>query len=84
MLDAECFARRLLDKFRDAVAVHPALQFVPEESQTIGGFGRNDRFSYRQLYGGPGEVANRVLLEAGAASGREGRALVAYLDRHNL
>lgn len=62
---------RELRNLRDAVAAHPALQFVPEESQTIGGFGRNDRFSYSQLHGGPGEVANRVLLEAGAASGRE-------------
>ncbi|HEV2383634.1 MAG TPA: hypothetical protein VG206_28075, partial [Terriglobia bacterium] len=53
------------------MAAHPGLQFVPEESQTIGGFGRNDRFSYHQLHGGPGEVVNRVLLEAGAASGRE-------------
>src|SRR5207302_11217155 len=38
---------------------------------TIGGFGRNDRFSYEQRFGGAGEVANRVLLEAGTASGRE-------------
>jgi hypothetical protein len=62
---------RELKSLRDAVAAHPALQFVPEESQTIGAFGRNDRFSYNQFHGGPGEVANRVLLEAGAASGRE-------------
>ena len=67
---------RELKSLRDAVAAHPALQFVPEESQTIGGFGRNDRFSYDQLHGGPGEVANRVLLEAGAASGREPTANV--------
>jgi hypothetical protein len=67
---------RELKSLRDAVAAHPALQFVPEESQTIGGFGRNDRFSYHQLHGGPGEVANRVLLEAGAASGREPTANV--------
>jgi len=59
---------RELKKLRDAVAAQPALEFLPEESQTIGGFGRNDRFSYQQLYGGQGEVANRVLLEAGAAS----------------
>ena len=62
---------RELKKLRDAVAAHPALTYVAEESQTIGGFGRNDRFSYVQRFGGPGEVANRVLLEAGAASGRE-------------
>lgn len=67
---------RELKNLRDAVTAHPALRFVPEESQTIGGFGRNDRFSYNQLHGGPGEVANRVLLEAGAASGREPTATV--------
>jgi predicted nucleotidyltransferase component of viral defense system len=37
---------RELKKLRDAVGAHPALTFVPNESQTIGGFGRNDRFSY--------------------------------------
>lgn len=62
---------RELKKLRDAVAGHPALKFVADESQTIGGFGRNDRFAYTQKFGGPGEVANRVLLEVGAASGRE-------------
>ena len=56
---------------RDAVGRHPALTFLQDESQTIGGFGRNDRFSYRQRFGGPGEVSNRVLVEAGTASGRE-------------
>jgi hypothetical protein len=56
---------------RDRIAAHPALTVVAEESQTIGGFGRNDRFSYQQRFGGAGEVANRVLLEAGSASGRQ-------------
>ena len=56
---------RELKKLRDAVGAHPALTFVEKESQTIGGFGRNDRFSYAQRFGGPGEVANRVFLEAG-------------------
>lgn len=68
---------RELKKFRNAVDAHPALTFVPEESKTIGGFGRNDHFSYVQRFGGPGEVANRVLLEAGTASGREPTAIVA-------
>lgn len=67
---------RELKKLRDAVAAHPALTYVADESQTIGGFGRNDRFSYVQGFGGPGEVANRVLLEAGAASGREPTTVV--------
>ncbi|MGA2255196.1 MAG: nucleotidyl transferase AbiEii/AbiGii toxin family protein [Thermoguttaceae bacterium] len=62
---------RELKKLRDAIARHPALTFLPEESQTIGGFGRCDRFAYVQKFGGPGEVAARVLLESGTASGRE-------------
>lgn len=65
-----------LKKLRDAVGSHPALTFVQEESRTIGGFGRNDRFSYKQLFGGAGEVANRVLLEAGTASGRQPTTVV--------
>jgi hypothetical protein len=62
---------RELKNLRDAIAAHPALIFVADESKTIGGFGRNDRFSYMQIFGAPGEVANRVFLEAGTASGRE-------------
>jgi hypothetical protein len=76
---------RELKKLRDAVGQHPALLFVENESQTIGGFGRNDRFSYTQRFGGPGEVANRVLLEAGTASGREPSAIVelrSYLGQY--
>jgi hypothetical protein len=62
---------RELKKLRDAIARHPAFSFEAGESKTIGGFGRNDRFSFKQRFGGPGEVANRVLVEAGTASGRE-------------
>ncbi len=62
---------RELKVLRDAIEAHPALTFLPDESQTIGGFGRSDRFSYEQRFGGPGEVANRVLVESGIASGRE-------------
>jgi hypothetical protein len=67
---------RELKKLRDAVGAHPALTFVDADSRTIGGFGRNDRFSYVQRFGGPGELANRVLLEAGTASGREPTTMV--------
>ncbi len=67
---------RQLKTIRDAVAAHPGLSFIESESQTIGGFGRNDRFAYGQRFGGPGEVANRVLLEAGTASGREPTSIV--------
>ncbi|HLZ42568.1 MAG TPA: nucleotidyl transferase AbiEii/AbiGii toxin family protein [Candidatus Sulfotelmatobacter sp.] len=76
---------RELKKLRDAVGQHPALSFVEAESKTIGGFGRNDRFSYNQRLGGPGEVANRVLLEAGTASGREPSAMIelhSYLGQY--
>jgi hypothetical protein len=62
---------RELKKLREAVDQHPALTFVAGESQTIGGFGRSDRFAYEQRFGGPGEVVNRVLVESGTASGRE-------------
>lgn len=62
---------RELKALRDAVDAHPGLTFVKEESQTIGGFGRSDRFAFRQRFGGPGEVGGQVVVEAGAASGRE-------------
>lgn len=61
---------------RDAIGAHGALTFISNESQTIGGFGRNDRFLYAQRFGGPGEVADRVLVEAGTASGREPTAII--------
>jgi hypothetical protein len=62
---------RELKTLRDAIARHPALSFIGKESQTIGGFGRNDRFVYRQLFAGTGEIRNRVFVEVGTASGRE-------------
>jgi hypothetical protein len=62
---------RELKRLRDSIKQHPGLTFVAAESQTIGGFGRCDRFSYEQRFGGSGEIAGRVLVEAGTASGRE-------------
>ena len=62
---------RELKKLRDAIATHPALTFVAKESQAIGGFGRNDRFEYVQKFAGTGDIRNRVLVEAGSASGKE-------------
>jgi hypothetical protein len=67
---------RELKRIRDAIGEHPGLTFVAAESQSIGGFGRNDRFSYGQRFGGPAEVASRVLVEAGTASGREPTTVV--------
>lgn len=62
---------RELKRLRDIVAEHPGLRHLPDASQTIGGFGRSDRFEYSQKFGGPAAIANRVLVEAGTASGRE-------------
>lgn len=62
---------RELKKLRQAIEEHPALTFVENESQTIGGFGRNDRFEYAQRFAGIGDIRNRVFVEAGTASGRE-------------
>lgn len=62
---------RVLKKLRQQIAQHPGLTFLEQESQTIGGFGRNDRFEYRQRFAGTGEIRNRVFVEAGTASGRE-------------
>jgi len=73
---------RALKRLRDSVGQHPALTFLKEESRTTGGFGRSDRFSYEQRFGGVGEVAGQVLVEAGIASGRqptETIALASYL-----
>jgi hypothetical protein len=67
---------RELKRLRDAVNAHPALSFTSDASQTIGGFGRSDRFQFRQRFGGVGEIAANVLVEAGTASGREPTAVV--------
>jgi Nucleotidyl transferase AbiEii toxin, Type IV TA system len=62
---------RELKKLRHAIEGHPGLKFVEKESQTIGGFGRNDRFEYVQRFAGTGDIRNRVFVEAGTASGKE-------------
>lgn len=75
---------RQLKLLRDTIIAHPALTYLEADSQTIGGFGRNDRFSYNQRFGGPGEVIGRILLEVGTASGRQPTETVqlqSYLSR---
>lgn len=62
---------RELKKLRQAIGGHPALAFVEKESQTIGGFGRNDRFKYIQRFAGTGDIGDRIFVEVGTASGRE-------------
>jgi len=58
------------------------MTMMSAESQTIGGFGRSDRFSYQQRFGGTSEVVNRVLLEVGTASGREPTTIVELRSGH--
>jgi len=65
-----------LRNFAMPLALTQGSHLSKTKSRTISGFGRNDRFSYIQRFGGPGEVANRVLVEAGAASGREPTVMV--------
>ncbi len=60
-----------MKKLRDIIGQHPGLTFVDQESQTIGGFGRDDRFEYRQRFAGTGDIRNRVFVEAGTASGKQ-------------
>lgn len=73
---------RELKRLRDIVLKMPNLSHRKEESSTFGGSGRSDRFAYPQRFAGVGEVAARVLLESGIASGRqptEDRALTSLL-----
>ena len=62
---------RELKRIRDIVAGHSGLTLQQGEGQTVGGFGRSDRYSYTQRFGGAGAIANRVLLEIGTASGNQ-------------
>lgn len=89
-LDPEAFTPKLgkrpidreMEKLRDVAGSHPGLAFVAEESRKIGGIGRNDYFAYPQRF--PAALRNRVLLEAGTASGRqptEDIALESYAAR---
>jgi hypothetical protein len=67
---------RQLKKLRDVIATQVPLEFLKEQSRTFGGFGRNDHFAYTPRFAATGDVAPRVLLEAGIASGREPTATV--------
>src|SRR5260370_24614498 len=54
---------RELKKLRQAIEQHPGLKFVEKESQTIGGFGRNDRFEDVQRFGCAGDIRNRLVVD---------------------
>ncbi len=67
---------RHLKKLRDAIANRVPLAFQKDQSKTFGGLGRNDHFAYDSRFASAGDVAPRVLLEAGIASGREPTAAI--------
>jgi len=67
---------RMLKKLRDGIAARVPLDFIKDQSKTFGGLGRNDHFAYPARFAGAGDVAPRVLLEAGVASGREPTAVI--------
>lgn len=69
-LGAKRVDRKLIE-LRDAVARVPGVARNPRDSRSFKGKGRSDHFDYRQRFAAAGEVAGRVLLEAGIASGRE-------------
>ena len=62
---------RTMKQLRDAVGGHPGLTHLPGQSRTVGGFGRSDRFNYLPRFPGTADVPSDLLVEAGAASGRE-------------
>jgi len=73
---------RKLKQLRDAVGAHPGLQFLPEESATIGGFGRGDRFGYAPRFTDITAIYPRVFLEVGTSSGTfptETRSISSYV-----
>ena len=49
---------RELKRLKEAIEQHPGLTFLKQESRTIGGFGRNDRFEYPQKFAGIGDIRN--------------------------
>lgn len=67
---------RHLKRLRDAIVTSVPLTFVKDQSKTFGGLGRIDHFSYPSRFAGAVDVAPRVLLEAGIASGREPSATI--------
>lgn len=77
-LDPDAWQPRLSDKkatremkeLRDQVGKVAGLSHDPESSHSSS-IGRSESYVYARQFGGAGEVANRILLEVGTASGRE-------------
>jgi len=60
---------RILKELSEAVAEHPALTWLREEGETIGGFGRKDLFAYETLFAELPGIRAAVRLEPGIGSG---------------
>ncbi len=76
---------RKLKQLRDAISAHPGLQFLPDESSTIGGFGRCDRFGYSPSFTEINSIAPHVFLEVGTNSGiypTETRPISSYVAEY--
>lgn len=62
---------RVLKRLKEDVAAIPGLEFVKEESRTIGGFGRMDTFRYDSRYDAVDGSPPTVRLEPGVQSGEQ-------------
>jgi hypothetical protein len=60
---------RILKELSEAVAEHPALTWLRDEGNTIGGFGREDYFQYESRFAELPGIRPVVLLEPGIQSG---------------
>src|SRR5581483_9048976 len=60
---------RILKKLSETVSKHPALTWLQDESQTIGGFGREDYFQYESHFAELPGIRPVVRLEPGVQSG---------------
>jgi hypothetical protein len=60
---------RILKQLTEAVNEHPALTWLPDESSTIGGLGREDHFGYDTKFDVLPGVPSTVRLEPGVQSG---------------
>jgi hypothetical protein len=62
---------RTLRRLRDAVAAHPALSYLEEEKNIVGGLGREDSFAYEPMFADLPGLRPVVRLEPGIQSGRQ-------------
>lgn len=60
---------KILKELAEGVAEHPALQWLPDEGETIGGLGRADYFAYDTRFAALPGVRAAVRLEPGVQSG---------------